>query len=79
MYRKGAYMAVANEAAEAAAVADGWTDYASDRAAMGLGDPPAQKREAEPDVVVAVVTTTAPVVTMTAEPKRKPGRPRTKA
>lgn len=75
LYRNGVYMAVADEAQEAAAKADGWTDYTSDRARMGIGDP---VKAAEP-VVETPPPTEAPAAPEPAAPtepvKRKPGRP----
>lgn len=57
MYRNGVYRAVANEAEEEAAKAEGWTDYTSDRE---RGSVTVQVTGDTPIEVVAVEVAAAP-------------------
>lgn len=68
LYRKGEYMAVANETEEARARAEGWTDYTTDRDG---GKPEEVEPPKEPDAPrAAEEQPTLPPI------KRGPGRPR---
>jgi len=75
MYRNGAYMAVRDEAQEAAAKADGWTDYATDRARMGIGEPVKAAEPAVEPPAPAEAQPAAPEVAVAEPVRRKPGRP----
>ena len=73
MYRNGVYRAVSNEAEEATAAAEGFTDYVSDR----------EGRRPEPHAVAVSVEQPAHALEPTQSPalpiapaKRKPGRPK---
>ena len=74
LYRRGEYMAVANEAQEAQMRAQGWTDYLTDKGEDALRDQVAAYVAANPDVPQLVAAAEAQIEPE--PPKRKPGRPK---